>query len=65
MILRNLLLMFQLLFPSNLSLSLYSPAVPSVCHIQLSLEIKGSQSSAASCLVGGFHLLANDFILGV
>lgn len=40
-----------------------SPAVPSIGHIQLSLEIKGSQSSATSCLVRSFHLLTNDFIL--
>lgn len=40
-----------------------SPAVPSIGHIELSLEIKGSQSSATSCLVCSFHLLANDFIL--
>jgi len=42
-----------------------SPAVPSISHIQLSLEIQGSQSSAASRLVRSFHLLADDFILSV
>lgn len=60
--------MLETLLNSQLSSSttspLYdSPAVPSIGHIQLSLEIKGSQSSATSCLVCSFHLLTNDFIL--
>lgn len=49
---------------SSITSPLYdSPAVPSIGHIQLSLEMKGSQSSATSCLVCSFHLLTNDFIL--
>lgn len=53
----------QLSSPASSPFYYDSPAVPSIGHIELSLEIKGSQSSATSCLVRSFHLLANDFIL--